>query len=90
MAIIRRSAQLPGIPLRMAAVAALAFSLLLPAACARRVPVYSPRMDNTADHRSASKPADCLECHAVAELSTHSPGDSCLECHKIRSGRSSR
>jgi hypothetical protein len=70
-------------PSRVAAVA-LAAALVLSASCAKRVPIYSPRLDDSADHRASKQPADCLACHGGAALpESHSAGDPCLKCHKI-------
>jgi hypothetical protein len=73
-------------PIRAAA-ALLAAALFLPSGCAKRIPAFSPRLDNTAEHREARKAADCLACHAVGEIpSDHSAGDDCIRCHKYIPG----
>lgn len=71
---------------RLAAVS-IAAALILSGACAKRVPVYSPRIGDTADHRAAKLDADCLACHGGDALpESHSAGDPCRKCHKITPG----
>jgi uncharacterized paraquat-inducible protein A len=72
---------------RTAAVVLMTLALMLAASCAKRVPIYSPRMGDTSDHRAATKPADCLACHGASSLpGDHSASDLCSRCHKIAKG----
>ncbi|HEY5996133.1 MAG TPA: hypothetical protein VIU29_03890 [Candidatus Deferrimicrobiaceae bacterium] len=72
---------------RLAVAIAFTAVLALCSSCAKRVPIYSPRLGDTGDHRAAQKPSDCLACHAASDLSpSHSAQDPCLKCHKIADG----
>jgi hypothetical protein len=72
---------------RNAASVALAAVLVFSSACAKRVPIFSPRLGDTDDHRAAQKPSDCLACHPASDLSpSHSAQDPCLKCHKLAHG----
>jgi hypothetical protein len=77
----------PPRPLLAAVAVAAVSTLLLTASCARRVAIYSPRIDNTADHAAAKTPADCLRCHGGDALPAgHAASEPCLGCHKTTPG----
>lgn len=61
--------------------------VLASAACSRRMAPFSPHRSNSEAHLQAQTNAECVECHALAELPPdHRDGEDCLRCHRILQG----